>query len=80
MNIKHNKTNTIIKMTKDEETKCIERINDLDSSVTTMIEAQDMWLSDLHKLEGLKYELINMFDLVWNKETYRYIRRENSYE
>jgi len=36
-----------------------------------------LWLSDVHNLNSLKWELVEMLDAEWNSDTYRYVKRGN---
>jgi len=49
-------------------------INKLDSMLNTLHETSDLWLSDVHNLSSLKYELVEMLDAEWDSKTYRYVR------
>jgi hypothetical protein len=41
----------------------------------TLHETNDLWLSDIHNLSGLKWELVQMLDAEWDTDSYRYIKR-----
>jgi hypothetical protein len=43
--------------------------------LSTLHETNDLWLSDVHNLSSLKWELIEMLDAEWNPDTYRYVKR-----
>ena len=77
MKVKHSKTKTTIELEPNEVAKYIDCVNQLDNTVTTIHECQDMMLSDLGHLENLRWRLADLFDLEWNKETYRYTRQNN---
>ena len=50
-------------------------IGKLDMMLNTLHETNDLWLSDVHNLSSLKWELIEMLDAEWNPDTYRYVKR-----
>tara|TARA_R110000765_G_scaffold191377_2_gene296665 strand:- start:636 stop:878 length:243 start_codon:yes stop_codon:yes gene_type:complete len=49
-------------------------INKLDSMLNTLHETSDLWLSDVHNLSSLKYELVEMLDAEWDSKIYRYVK------
>ena len=72
MKVKHLKTKTTIELTPEEASNLIKRVHDLDNMADTIMECQDLWLSDVSKLQKVKCDLIELLDLEWNRETYRY--------
>ena len=74
MKTKHLKNKTTIELTPEETTGFIKQINDLDTILSSIHECQDLWLSDIGKLETLKYKIADMLDLIWDSETYSYRR------
>ena len=72
MKTKHLKNKTTIELTPEETTGFIKQINDLDTILSSIHECQDLWLSDIGKLETLKYKIADMLDLIWDSETYSY--------
>jgi len=75
MKVKHLKTKTTIELEPSEVEKYITCLNNLDSTVDTIKETQDMFLSDLGHLETLRWRLTDLLGLEWNRDTYRYIRK-----
>ena len=75
MKVKHLKNQTTIELEPSEVEKYITCINNLDSTVDTIKETQDMFLSDLGHLETLRWRLADLLGLEWNKETWTYIRK-----
>ena len=75
MKVKHLKNKTTIELEPSEVEKYITCINNLDSTVDTIKETQDMFLSDLGHLETLRWRLANLLGLEWNRETWTYIRK-----
>jgi hypothetical protein len=71
------KNKTTIEMTTSEYDNLFKFINKLDSMLNTLHETNDLWLSDVHNLSSLKWELTKLLDAEWNPETYRYIKRGN---
>jgi hypothetical protein len=43
--------------------------------LNTLHETNDLWLSDVHNLSSLKWELVEMLDAEWNSNTYKYVKR-----
>ena len=72
MKTKHLKTKTTIELTPEEANNLIKRVHDIDNMADTIMECQDLWLSDVSKLQKVKCDLIELLDLEWNRETYRY--------
>ena len=72
MIIKHLKNKTTIELSTEELDKYITAVNDLDNTLMTLFECQDMYLSDLSKLETLRFRLSEVFGLV--KKDYKYIK------
>ena len=76
MKVKHLKTKTTIELEPSEVDKYIECVNHLDSTIDSLHECQDMFISDLGKLETLRWRIADLLSLEWNRKTYRYIRKE----
>ena len=72
MKTKHLKTKTTIELTPEEASNLIKRVHDIDNMADTIMECQDLWLSDVNKLQKVKGDLIELLNLEWNRETYRY--------
>ena len=72
MKTKHLKSKTTIELTPEEASNLIKRVHDIDNMADTIMECQDLWLSDVSKLQKVKCDLIELLDLEWNRETYRY--------
>jgi len=75
MNIKILKSKVTIDMSVSEYDTMFKYIGKLESMLNTLHETSDLWLSDVHNLSSLKWELIQMLDAEWNPDTYRYIKR-----
>ena len=76
MKVKHLKNKTTIELEPSEVEKYVTCINNLDSTVNTIKETQDMFISDLGHLETLRWRLADLLGLKWDSETYRYIKEE----
>jgi len=72
MKTKYLKNKTTIELTPEETNNLIKRVHDIDNMADTIMECQDLWLSDISKLQKVKYELIELLNLQWDSETYRY--------
>ena len=75
MKTKHLKSKTTIELTPEEASNLIKRVHDIDNMADTIMECQDLWLSDVNKLQKVKGDLIELLNLEWNRETYKYIIR-----
>jgi len=69
------KNKVTIDMSVSEYDTLFKYISKLDSMLNTLHETNDLWLSDIHNLSSLKYELVELLDAEWNTDTYRYIKR-----
>jgi len=76
MKVKILKSKVNIDMSVSEYNTLFKYINKIDSMLNTLHETNDLWLSDVHNLSSLKWELIQLLDAEWNSEKYRYVVRE----
>ena len=77
MKVKHLKTKTTIELTPEELHDWISRVNTLENITDNIREMNDIYLSDVNKLNTIKYRLIDLLNLKWNRDTYRYIKGDN---
>ena len=75
MKVKQLKTKVSIDMSVSEYDTLFKYINKIDSMLNTLHETNDLWLSDVHNLSSLRYELVELLDAEWDSDTYRYIKR-----
>jgi len=75
MKVKHLKSKVVIDMSVSEYDTLFKYIGKLDSMLNTLHETNDLWLSDVHNLSSLKWELTQLLDAEWNPDTYRYVKR-----
>ena len=71
------KSKVVIDMSVSEYDALFKYINKLESMLNTLHETNDLWLSDVHNLSSLKWELTQLLDAEWNPDTYRYVKRGN---
>ena len=71
------KSKVTIDMSVSEYDTLFKYIGKLESMLNTLHETNDLWLSDIHNLSGLKWELIQMLDAEWDTDSYRYIKRNS---
>ena len=71
------KSKVTIDMSVSEYDDLFKHMDKLDSMLNTLHETNDLWLSDVHNLSTLKWELIKLLDAEWNQDTYSYIKRGN---
>jgi len=76
MRVKHLKTKTKIELEFSEVEKYITSVHELDNTISTLHECQDLFMSDLGKLETLRWRLTDLLGLEWNSEKHRYIKEE----
>ena len=75
MKVKQLKAKVSIDMSVSEYDTLFKYINKIDSMLNTLHETNDLWLSDVHNLSSLRYELVELLDAEWDSNTYRYIKR-----
>ena len=69
------KSKVTIEMSNEEYDTMFKYIDKLRSMLNTLHETNDLWLSDVHNLSSLKWELTQLLDAEWNPDTYRYVKR-----
>jgi hypothetical protein len=75
MKVKQLKTKVSIDMSVSEYDTLFKYINKIDSMLNTLHETNDLWLSDVHNLSSLRYELVELLDAEWDSNNYRYKKR-----
>jgi hypothetical protein len=73
MKVKHLKTKIVIETSKEDYYDLVNRINQLNGILNTLHEINDMYLSDITTLEKLKYEVVDLLDLGWSSNKYKYV-------
>ena len=76
MKVKHLKTKTTIELSAEELENYRKLTNDLDHLLSGLYETQDIWLSDVRNLDTLRWRLTELLGLIWNRDTYSYIKEE----
>lgn len=76
MKVKHLKTKTTIELTPLELHDWITNVNKINMMIDNIKEMNDMYLSDVSNLERIQYRLVDLLDLEWSREKYRYIKGE----
>ena len=76
MRIKHLKTKVTIELSPEEYTMYIWQVNKLNNIVSGLTEFHDLYVSDLGRLETLRWRLTDLLGLEWNSEKNRYIKEE----
>jgi|TARA_R110002033_G_scaffold845_4_gene8208 hypothetical protein len=74
MIVKHLKTKTVIELEPRDVEEYITCVNNLDSTVDTIKETQDMFISDLGHLDTLRWRLTDLLGLEWSSEKHRYVK------
>jgi ribonuclease HIII len=73
MKVKHLKTKVVIETNKEDYNDLVKRINQLNGILNTLHEMNDMYLSDVTTLEKLRYEVVDLLDLGWSSDKYKYV-------
>lgn len=73
MKVKHLKNKVIIETSKEDYYDLVNRINQLNGILNTLHEINDLYLSDITTLEKLRYEVVDLLDLGWSSDKYKYI-------
>ena len=76
MRIKHLKTKVTIELSPEEYTMYIWQVNKLDNIVSGLTEFHDLYVSDLGRLDTLRWKLTNLLGLKWDRDKHRYIKEE----
>ena len=76
MKVKHLKTKVTIELSPEEYTMYIKQVNKLDGIVSGLTEFHDLYVSDLGRLETLRWRLTDLLGLEWNSDKHRYIKEE----
>ena len=73
MKVKHLKNKVVLETSKEDYYDLVNRINQLNGILNTLHEINDMYLSDIPTLEKLKYEVVDLLDLGWSSDKYKYV-------
>ena len=73
MKVKHLKNKVVLETSKEDYYDLINRINQLSTILNTLHEINDLYLSDITTLEKLKYEVVDLLDLGWSSDKYKYV-------
>ena len=76
MKVKHLKNKVVIESSKEDYFDLVNRINQLNTILNSLHEINDMYLSDITTLEKLRYEVVDLLDLGWSSDNYRYVVQE----
>ena len=76
MRIKHLKTKVTIELSPEEYTMYTKQVNRLDGIVSGLTEFHDLYVSDLGRLDTLRWRLTDLLGLEWNSDKHRYIKEE----
>ena len=68
MKVKHLQNKTTIELTPSELQDWIKRAKQLDWMLDTIRETNDMYLSDVNKLETIRYRLTDLLGLEWSRD------------
>ena len=73
MKVKHLKNKVVIESSKEDYYDLVNRINQLNGILNTLHEINDLYLSDITTLEKLRYEVVDLLDLGWSSNKYKYV-------
>ena len=76
MKIKHLKTKVTIELSPEEYTIYTKQVNKLDGIVSGLTEFHDLYVSDLGRLETLRWRLTDLLGLKWDRDKHSYIKEE----
>ena len=76
MKVKHLKTKVVIETSREDYYDLVKRVNQLNGIINSLHEINDIYLSDISKLEKLRYEVVDLLDLGWSSDNYRYVVQE----
>ena len=76
MKVKHLKNKVVIESSKEDYYDLVNRINQLNGILNTLHEINDLYLSDITTLEKLRYEVVDLLDLSWSSDKYKYVVQE----
>ena len=76
MKVKHLKNTIVIETTREDYNDLVKRINQLNRILNTLHEINDFYLSDITTLEKLRYEVVDLLDLGWSSDKYKYVVQE----
>ena len=68
MKVKHLQDKTTIELTASELQDWNKRAKQLDWMLDTIRETNDMYLSDVNKLESIRYRLTDLLGLEWSRD------------
>jgi hypothetical protein len=77
MKVKHLKTKVVIETSKEDYYDLVNRINQLNGILNSLHEINDIYLSDITTLEKLRYEVVDLLDLGWSSDKYKYVVQED---
>ena len=76
MKVKHLKTKVVIETSREDYYDLVKRVNQLNRIINSLHEINDIYLSDISKLEKLRYEVVDLLDLGWSSDKYKYVVQE----
>jgi hypothetical protein len=71
------KSKVVIETSKEDYYDLVNRINQLNGILNTIHEINDIYLSDITTLEKLRYEVVDLLDLGWSSDNYKYVVQED---
>ena len=76
MKVKQLKTKVVIETSKEDYNDLVKRVNQLNRIIGTLNEINDLYISDISTLEKLRYEVVDLLDLGWSSDKYKYVIQE----
>ena len=70
--VKKLKTKVSIEFSNEQYQALVDSVNNLDTALDPLFECQDMFLSDARNLQNIKWQLVNVLGLEYNKDNYKY--------
>tara|TARA_R100001440_G_scaffold2089_1_gene6398 strand:+ start:259 stop:495 length:237 start_codon:yes stop_codon:yes gene_type:complete len=78
MKVKHAQTKTTIELTSNELHDWLKRTKEIDWMLDSIREMNDIYLSDVSKLESIKNRMVDLFGLTWDRDEGYVIEGKNT--
>tara|TARA_R110001592_G_scaffold178915_3_gene420216 strand:+ start:88 stop:327 length:240 start_codon:yes stop_codon:yes gene_type:complete len=76
--VKHLKTKTTIQLTLEEVHDWTKHVNEIDMMLDNISDMKDLYMSDVSNLDTIRWRLVRLLNLDWNRDEQRYVKGEDS--
>lgn len=76
--VKHLKTKTTIQLTLEEVHDWTRHVNEIDMMLNNISDMKDLYMSDVSNLDIIRWRLVRLLNLDWNRDEQRYVKGEDS--